>query len=189
MRERGGRIRTHLGDDAIAELPSAPHHPERLALDQLGDQEGTLAVGGQLVEGGDVAMGEAGDRLGLARDSGGSVVAVDHLDRDRSLQPLVPGPVDGAEATAPNALLDQESPQDRLTDHRLSKFGVEALFPLLLVVDRPGISRSTAMFILRPVWHSSMRNKMSSSSPTSRSVPGAGSGGRSGDDSSSSSGG
>jgi hypothetical protein len=45
------------------------------------------------------------------------MLAIDHLDGDRPLQPLIPGAVDGSEAAASDPILDPESAQDHLTDH------------------------------------------------------------------------
>ena len=122
MRQRRGRVRPDVRDQAVRELSAASHDTQGLALDQLGDQEGPLPVGGELIEGRDVAVGEPGDRLRLARHPRSAVLAVDHLDRHRALQPLVPGTVDRAEAAASDPLLDPESAQDSLAHHGLCKF-------------------------------------------------------------------
>ena len=110
------------------ELPAPAECSEGVSLDQLGDQKGAFAVARELVERGDVAVGEASDSLRLPGDARGAVLAVDHLDRDGPLQPLVPGAVDGPEAAASDPLLDAESPQDLLTDHGRFEFAPDDLF-------------------------------------------------------------
>jgi transposase InsO family protein len=117
VRQRRGRVRAHPRHQAVRKLAAASHDAQRLALDQLGDQEGTVTVRGELVERRDVAVPEPGDGLGLARHPRRAVLAVNDLYRDGALQPLVPGPVDGGEAAAPDLVLDPESAQDSLSDH------------------------------------------------------------------------
>jgi hypothetical protein len=84
---------------------------------QLGDEESPLAVAGELVQRRDVAVREASHRLCLPGYPGRAVLAVDHLDGDRPLQPFIPGAIDGAEATASDPALYPESAQDYFTDH------------------------------------------------------------------------
>jgi hypothetical protein len=121
VREGGRGIRSDLRHQPVVELAAAAQRPQGLALDQLRDEQGALAVAGELIERGDVPVRQPRHRLSLARDPQRAVPAIDRLDRDRSLQALVPGAVDGAEATAPDALFDQEPAQDRLTHHGPSK--------------------------------------------------------------------
>ena len=66
------------------------------------------------------------------------MLAVDHLDGDRPLQPLVPGAVDGPEAAASDALFDAKSPQDHLTDHGRFEFAPDDPFlSIYLNVEPP----------------------------------------------------
>src|SRR6185436_12963733 len=64
---------------AAAESPPTSHDTQGLPLDQLGDEERSLPVGGELIEGRDVAVGESGDGLRLAGHPRGAVLAVDDL--------------------------------------------------------------------------------------------------------------
>ena len=84
---------------------------EGRALDELGDEQGAAVLLAHLVEGDDAGMVEARRRLRLAQHAAaaGSAAGVDRLDRDRALQAAVPGLVDGAEAAAADAALDQEA--------------------------------------------------------------------------------
>src|SRR4051794_37391936 len=75
-------------------------------------------------------MTEARNGLCLASDPRCAVLAIDDLDRDGTLQPLVPGSVDGAEATASDPLLDPEPAQDSLAHHFSSQFGTEVPIPV-----------------------------------------------------------
>jgi hypothetical protein len=73
---------------------------------------------------------EPRDRLRLAGDPRSAVIAIDHLDRDRPLQALVPGAIDRAEAAASDPGLDPEPAQDSLTDHGHYKFASGRPFPV-----------------------------------------------------------
>ena len=120
MGQRRGRVRADLCDEAVRQLSAAPEAAQGLALDQLGDEERPLPIAGELVQRRDVAVREAGHRLRLPGHPGGAVLAVDHLDRDRPLQPFIPGAIDGAEAAASDPALYPESAQDYFTDHGAS---------------------------------------------------------------------
>ena len=121
--QRGRRVRPDVRDEAVGELSAAPEGAQGLALDQLGDEECPLPIGGKLVERRDIPVAEAGHGLRLTSHPGRALLAVDHLDCDGPLQPFVPGSVDGAEATASNPVLYPESAQDYFADHGSPKFG------------------------------------------------------------------
>ena len=141
-------VRADPRDEPVGQLPAAAEGAEGVPLDQLGDEEGALAVAGELVEGRDVAMGQPGDRLRLSGHPRRAVLAVDHLDGDRALQALVPGAVDGAEAAAADPLLDPESAQDSLAHHGFSNFGGEAPLPACGGRAHGAVTASHPLFIL-----------------------------------------
>ena len=84
------------------------------AVDQLGDEQRAAVLLAHLVEGDDPGVVEPRRRLGLAQHPAASLgrPRIDRLDRDRALEATVPGLVDGAEAAAADAALDQEAVED-----------------------------------------------------------------------------
>ena len=109
--ERLAEIGADLADLAVAERALAAEAGEGRALDQLGDQQRVAVLLAHLIEGDDAGVVEAGGGLGLAQHpaAGLAPCGFDRLDRDRALEPPVPGLVDDAEPAAADAALDQEA--------------------------------------------------------------------------------
>ena len=93
-------------------------------------------------------------------------IALDHLDGDRPLQPLVPGAVDGAEAAAADRGLDRGTCPGSLTDHRGSSSPPDDFFLWdgFAIRSPPQGGRPGGGYMRRPpcsysgpVWHSSTR--------------------------------
>ena len=84
--------------------PAGEPLAQRLALEQLGDRVGRLAVAAEVVDREDVGMRERGDRLRLALEARAARSASrarrcgQHLDRDVAAEPRVARPVDLAHA-------------------------------------------------------------------------------------------
>ena len=99
-----------LADLAVGEDVLGGQAGERVALDQLGDEQRVAVLLPHLVQGHDARVVEAGGRLGLAHDAlPGLAPLLDRLHRHGALEPAVPGLVDHAEAAAADAALDQEA--------------------------------------------------------------------------------
>ncbi len=113
MVERFAEVGADLADLAVGEGVLGGAGGQRVALDQLGDEQRVAVLLPHLVEGDDARVVEAGGGLGLAQHAAfaAGAVLVDRLHRDRALEPAVPGLVDGAEPAAADAALDQEAVQ------------------------------------------------------------------------------
>ena len=104
-------------------VPSRVRRGQRVAVDQLGDEQRVAVFLADLVQGHDPRVVEPGGGLRLAHRSPLlGAAGVDRLDRDRPLEPSVPGLVDDAEATAADPALDQEAVEDQGADHSTPTF-------------------------------------------------------------------
>jgi hypothetical protein len=112
--ERLAQIGPDLPDLAVAEASLPGPARQRVAVDQLGDEQRVAVFFADLIEGHDPRVVEAGGGLGLAQHpSLLGAAGVDRLDRDRPLEPAVPGLIDDAEPATADPALDQETVEDQ----------------------------------------------------------------------------
>jgi hypothetical protein len=107
-----GRWQPSLVGQQVAQGPAA---------DVLHHQVGQAVVGALVVDGHHVGVGQPGDGLGLVgepvQETGvGVLTGMDDLQRDRPLQPLVEGGVDGRHATTRDPPTDPVPPVDERPD-------------------------------------------------------------------------
>ena len=114
--ERLAEVEGDLGDVAVVEHPGGAELVERLAGDQLGDQDRAAGVLTELVEGDDRRVVETGGGLCLAQDAVG-VGGGELLQRNLAFEPLVVGPVDGSHAPGADLLEHPEALHHQLLHH------------------------------------------------------------------------
>jgi hypothetical protein len=121
--ERLAEVGPELGDVAVGELAGHAQLAQRYPLHELADEVGMAPVLAELIQGDDPGMVEARRCLRLAQDAPSHVSGdIEHLDRNRALQALVPSPVHGAETPRAEALLYPKAVEDQRAHHSSFRF-------------------------------------------------------------------
>ena len=118
--ERPGERDADLENLLVGEPPLGYQPPERVALDQLGDQVDGAVAGARLVQRDDRRMAQAGrdERLAHRALAIPARAQRDPLERDLPLEHLVAGPPDDAEAAGPEPIKQPVAPEQQLAGAR-----------------------------------------------------------------------